>query len=73
MVNPWAFPEAIALIDLLKTRYLNFDSLGKNTKKIVSTKIKKCLGIRKFKLDDFEECFSFLSAGTISKASFVHS
>ena len=29
MVNPWAFPEAIALVGLLKNRYLNFSKLGK--------------------------------------------
>ena len=28
MVNPWAFPEAIALVGLLKDRYLDFSKLG---------------------------------------------
>ena len=30
MVNPWAFPEAIALVGLLKDRYLDFSKLGKS-------------------------------------------
>jgi len=56
MVNPWAFPEAIALVGLLKDRYLDFSKLG----------------IKKFKLDEYEECFKQLSSGVISKASFVN-
>jgi len=30
MVNPWAFPEAIALVGLLKDRYLDFSKLGES-------------------------------------------
>ena len=30
------------------------------------------LGIQKFKLEDFTNCFELLSAGKISKASFVN-
>ena len=32
MVNPWAFPEAIALVGLLKDRYLDFSKLGESNK-----------------------------------------
>ena len=28
MVNPWTFPEAIELVNLLKDRYLDFAKLG---------------------------------------------
>ena len=28
MVNPWTFPEAIELVNLLKDRYLDFSKLG---------------------------------------------
>ena len=30
MVNPWAFPEALELVDLLQQRYLDFNILGNN-------------------------------------------
>lgn len=55
MVNPWTFPEAIALIKNMKDRYLDLDRLG----------------VKKFKLSEFETCFEQLGNGTIGKASFV--
>ncbi|CAG5081733.1 Oidioi.mRNA.OKI2018_I69.PAR.g9949.t1.cds [Oikopleura dioica] len=55
MVNPWAFPEAIELTNQLRARYLDFGKLG----------------IGKFSLGEYKDCFEKLSSGKISKASFV--
>ena len=71
MVNPWTFPEAIELVNLLKDRYLDFATLGEAVynDSVVKSYI---LGIAKFSLADYEECFTKLASGEISKASFVH-
>jgi len=55
MVNPWTFPEAIELTNMMSTRYFQLEKLG----------------VKKFKLSDFEQCFDQLSRGEIGKASFI--
>ena len=43
MVNPWAFPEAIALVGLLKDRYLDFSKLGESKSGHFKARIKVSL------------------------------
>ncbi|KRT85949.1 hypothetical protein AMK59_1767, partial [Oryctes borbonicus] len=53
-INPFTFPKALGLLEALGERCLNYDSLG----------------IKTFRLEEFEQALESLKKGTIAKAMF---
>lgn len=53
-INPFCFPKAIGLVESMGKTYLDFDKIG----------------IKTFKLDQYEEAIEELKKGSIPKAMF---